>query len=93
MKFATTATDCLSVQVLMPKFLKGIFDMTSNNPALSQAGEPCAIPPVGWYCTRRAGHTGPCAAIMIPPDNGQNERPWILGFNAGWDAAMESFDD
>jgi len=23
----------------------------------------CAIPPAGWYCTRKACHDGPCAAI------------------------------
>lgn len=23
----------------------------------------CPIPPKGWYCTRGAGHLGPCAAI------------------------------
>ena len=28
---------------------------------------PCTIPPAGWYCTRGAGHDGPCAAW---PENG-----------------------
>lgn len=23
----------------------------------------CMIPPKGWHCTRKAGHSGPCAAI------------------------------
>jgi len=23
----------------------------------------CKVPPAGWYCTRAAGHEGPCAAI------------------------------
>ena len=23
----------------------------------------CQIPPPGWYCTREAGHDGPCAAL------------------------------
>jgi hypothetical protein len=23
----------------------------------------CTIPPSGWYCTRGAGHDGPCAAV------------------------------
>ncbi|WP_242137010.1 hypothetical protein [Sphingomonas sp. TREG-RG-20F-R18-01] len=32
----------------------------------AQQGE-CQIPPTGWYCTRKAGHEGPCAAI---PDGG-----------------------
>lgn len=26
-------------------------------------GERCTLPPPGWYCTRRRGHTGPCAAL------------------------------
>jgi hypothetical protein len=24
---------------------------------------PCDVPPAGWYCTRKRGHTGPCAAM------------------------------
>jgi len=24
--------------------------------------ESCTVPPAGWYCTRQAGHAGPCAA-------------------------------
>jgi transposase-like protein len=27
-----------------------------------EAMKPCSIPPEGWYCTRKAGHEGPCAA-------------------------------
>lgn len=23
----------------------------------------CRVPPIGWYCTRNAGHEGPCAAL------------------------------
>jgi hypothetical protein len=23
----------------------------------------CTVPPAGWYCTRAAGHDGPCAAL------------------------------
>lgn len=26
----------------------------------------CELPPLGWYCTREANHTGPCAAYPIP---------------------------
>jgi hypothetical protein len=26
----------------------------------------CQIPPQGWYCTRQAGHDGPCAAVPEP---------------------------
>lgn len=26
------------------------------------ADETCTLPPEGWYCTRGAGHDGPCAA-------------------------------
>ena len=24
----------------------------------------CTLPPAGWRCTRRAGHDGPCAAVV-----------------------------
>lgn len=24
----------------------------------------CPLPPAGWRCTRRAGHEGPCAAVV-----------------------------
>lgn len=26
----------------------------------------CQLAPVGWYCTREAGHDGPCAAFPDP---------------------------
>lgn len=29
--------------------------------------DACSVPPVGWMCTRGAGHEGPCAAV--PDDN------------------------
>lgn len=25
----------------------------------------CTVPPPGWYCTRGAGHDGPCAARQV----------------------------
>lgn len=25
----------------------------------------CDVPPPGWYCTREAGHNGPCAAVPV----------------------------
>lgn len=28
----------------------------------------CQIPPAGWYCTRKEGHEGPCAALPMPRD-------------------------
>lgn len=28
----------------------------------TDANEICQVPPEGWYCTRKAGHDGPCAA-------------------------------
>lgn len=43
-------------------------DSRYTNVRLAQDGIPdeskssCAIPPEGWYCTREAGHDGPCAA-------------------------------
>lgn len=27
--------------------------------------KPCTIPPIGWRCTRAAGHEGPCAAVEV----------------------------
>lgn len=30
---------------------------------LAKAQE-CPLPPAGWRCTRRAGHDGPCAAVV-----------------------------
>ena len=30
--------------------------------------EECEIPPIGWRCTRGAGHGGPCAAVEAPED-------------------------
>lgn len=31
-----------------------------------EVGEQCDRPPAGWYCTRVAGHDGPCAALPDP---------------------------
>jgi hypothetical protein len=28
-------------------------------------GEGCALPPLGWICTRMPGHDGPCATVNI----------------------------
>ena len=33
--------------------------------ASREAGPPCPVPPPGWRCTRRAGHSGPCAAVRL----------------------------
>ena len=30
--------------------------------------EECQVPPLGWRCTRGAGHEGPCAAVEAPED-------------------------
>lgn len=29
-----------------------------------RAAQECPRPPAGWRCTRRAGHDGPCAAVV-----------------------------
>ena len=38
----------------------------STNDFLSGADVPpngtCTVPPSGWWCSRKAGHPGPCAA-------------------------------
>jgi hypothetical protein len=47
-----------------------VFEATyepANDDLLAPA-EPgtCNRPPTGWYCTRDAGHDGPCAAEEVP---------------------------
>jgi hypothetical protein len=32
--------------------------------AMAPVPEDCKLPPQGWYCTRQAGHDGPCAAYL-----------------------------
>ncbi len=32
------------------------------------ADAECMVPPLGWRCTRGAGHEGPCAAVECPED-------------------------
>lgn len=34
----------------------------------ADANDVCQLPPDGWYCTRGAGHDGPCAAHQHEPD-------------------------
>ena len=29
---------------------------------MGASAKPCAVPPKGWWCSRAAGHEGPCAA-------------------------------
>lgn len=36
--------------------------------AQAQEGGECMVPPLGWRCTRGAGHDGPCAAVAYPDD-------------------------
>jgi hypothetical protein len=40
-------------------------DLFNRVHAEIEGSEPqaCKIPPAGWYCTRAAGHDGPCAAV------------------------------
>lgn len=35
---------------------------------VADANEICQLAPAGWYCTRKAGHDGPCAAHQHEPD-------------------------
>lgn len=35
---------------------------------MTDANDICQVPPDGWYCTRKAGHDGPCAAHQDEPD-------------------------
>lgn len=39
---------------------------------VTDANEICQLPPDGWYCTRKAGHGGPCAAHEHEPDRELN---------------------
>lgn len=43
---------------------------------------PCRVPPPGWYCTRWAGHDGPCAAYLIV--NVVNDRTYGDGLPWGY---------
>lgn len=33
---------------------------------MDRGASVCAVPPEGWYCTRKPGHDGPCAAHPDP---------------------------
>jgi hypothetical protein len=37
--------------------------MSGSTPESSRYVNQCEVPPEGWYCTREAGHDGPCAAM------------------------------
>ena len=55
----------------------------------------CEVPPAGWYCTRPAGHDGPCAAH---PDAPTRPKQYMLfGYykhepGAGWHDFIGSFN-
>ena len=36
--------------------------------------DACHAPPLGWRCTRKAGHEGPCAAVEYEDDKQFVER-------------------
>lgn len=36
--------------------------------AAQRDAEQCDLPPLGWRCTRKAGHEGPCAAVEATED-------------------------
>jgi hypothetical protein len=49
--------------------------------------DQCSKPPAGWYCTRAAGHDGPCAAYpqnhsvvaeQAPPKDSGKADCWLL---------------
>ena len=50
-----------------------------------QMSDPCSKPPDGWYCTRLAGHAGPCAAIsLVKPAGWAYQYPdGFIRFNHG----------
>jgi hypothetical protein len=47
----------------------------------------CKVPPAGWWCSREAGHEGPCAARECRYPVVQNERggitygPWSIRYD------------
>lgn len=50
---------------------KKLFAMLAAAPAApdhSATVPECMVPPLGWRCTRGAGHAGPCAAVEYPDD-------------------------
>lgn len=53
--------------------------MPLETPEPSKGPQGCAVPPIGWYCTREAGHKGPCAAIQtanaLPGEHTQESQP------------------
>lgn len=66
--------------------------------ALSMSGEMpdtigpppvCDVPPPGWYCTRVAGHDGPCAAIPVAGDVGGIDTPEFCDLITELDAGHE----
>jgi hypothetical protein len=44
----------------------------------------CNKAPAGWYCTRSAGHSGPCAAWPLKPSPRQRFRNWLTCFKRGY---------
>lgn len=40
--------------------------MTDPKPLQTPLSTKCTLPPPDWFCSRPAGHTGPCAATHIP---------------------------
>ena len=40
--------------------------------------EPCRVPPVGWSCTRGAGHSGPCAASQSLQSWSERASEWAV---------------
>jgi hypothetical protein len=44
------------------------------------AGPICDVPPVGWQCSRVAGHDGPCAASPAPRASDQDVERVALAF-------------
>lgn len=43
----------------------------------------CAIPPEGWWCSREAGHEGPCAARPTQQHDEPSPVAWLYESEAG----------
>lgn len=44
-------------------------EMLVRGPGAVFYASTCPVPPAGWYCTRQAGHDGPCAAHPVKEHN------------------------
>jgi len=49
----------------LPKIEPELIGDNESTPDVNQGSDKCNIPPYGWWCSRKKGHGGPCAARLI----------------------------